>query len=110
MSETPHVDALARTESALASGLTGITPTTALGLIDHWQAACADAGLTEISSSLAHLGGLLRADRLDGRAIGASLRGLSTATVDSASGDGALAGRLQALGAALDRGASMLGA
>ncbi len=110
MSSASYTADLDRTESALAGGLTGITPTTALGLIDHWQAACSDAGLASVSSGLNELGGLLRAERLDGRAIGAQLRSLSDATTASASGDDALAGRLRALGAALDRGAAMLGA
>ena len=108
-----HPEALDQTVAALESGPTGMTPSTALGLVDHWRTECAnaaDADLGEVSAGLGRLGDLLRADRLDGRAIGETLRGLSESTTAAASGDARLGPTLERLGALLARAASALGA
>ena len=107
--------ALDETIAALESGPTGMTPTTALALVDHWRTECAnatDADLGGVSAALGTLGDLLRADRLDGRAIGETLRGLSESTTaaSGAAEDARMGPALDRLAALLARAAGALGA
>ena len=100
---------LDQTDAALAQGVTALTPTAAQMHIEHWRAACAEAGYGSVALGLADLAALLRADRLDGRAIGARLAELGTET--AALADGHPAGdALARLGAGLQRAARALGA
>lgn len=96
------------TLDALASGATGLTPTRAFGLIDHWKTACRAEGLTDVVAGLDKLGELLRADRLDGRTIGAALRELA-ASSEAAGAGTPVAGSMERLGASLVRIAGAIG-
>ena len=110
-----HLVALEQTEAALSGGLTGVTPSKALDLVEHWRVECAnadDADLGRVSAGLGRLAALLRADRLDGYAIGETLRQLAEATTNSAdrADDARLTPRLERIGTLLARGAAALGA
>ncbi|MFN3595690.1 MAG: hypothetical protein ACK41D_00290 [Rubricoccaceae bacterium] len=114
MLTTPAAPSLDETVAALESGPTGMTPSAALSVIDHWRTACAgahDADLGDVTAGLADLRALLTADRLDGRAIAETLAQLAEATARAASAaaDARVAPALERLAAALGRAASALG-
>lgn len=107
-------DGLDQTADILESGLTAITPTAALTIIETWRDACSqesDLDLGPVSEGLDTLHGLLSADRLDGRAIGQTLAGLAEATlaVMGQTDEERVTPGLDKLAAALARGAAMLG-
>ena len=108
-------DGLDQTADALESGLTSLTPTAALTIIERWRSACQDQtglDLDTVSEGLDELHGLLSADRLDGRAIGAALAGLAEATAAAMAltDEERVTPGLDRLSAALGRGAAILGA
>ena len=111
-----HEHTLAQTEAALDGDLTAITPSAAVGLLDHWQTECAsadtDVDLGDVSAGLGELRDLLAADALDGRAIGDALRSLaqSTRAVAAQTPDERLTPRLERIATLLARAASALGA
>lgn len=109
-----HLEALDQTEAGLSGGITGLTPSAALGLIEHWRTECAnatDADLGEVSAGLGRLAELLGGDRLDGRAIGETLRGLSETTTAAAASasDERMTPRLERIGTLLASAARALG-
>ena len=106
---------LEQTEAALDGPLTALTPSAALGIIDHWRTACLDADeldLSGVAAGLDDLYDLLAGDRLDGSAIADALAGLAEATqaAAGASPDERVQPRLERIATALDRAASALGA
>lgn len=108
-----HLAALDQTEAGLSGGVTGLTPGAALGLIDHWRTACAsatDADLGAVSAGLGRLSDLLRADRLDGRAIGETLLQLAddTSAAATAAPDERMTPRLERIGTLLASAARAL--
>lgn len=114
MHTTPATPSLDDTVAALESGPTGLTPSAALALIDHWHAACAgaqDADLGDVTAGLAALRALLTAERLDGRAIAETLAALGEATsrAAAAAADARDTPALERLASALGRAAAVLG-
>ena len=108
-------DGLDQTADALESGVTSLTPTAAIMIIDRWRSACqqsTDIDLGDVAAGLDDLKGLLEADRLDGHAIGATLAGLAeaTAAVMAQTDEERITPGLDRLAAALGRAAAMLGA
>lgn len=107
-------DGLTQTAEALDSGLTSLTPTAALTIIETWRSACqeqTDLDLGSVAEGLDELHGLLSAERLDGRAIGRTLAALAdgTAAVMAQTDEERITPGLDRLAAALRRGASALG-
>ena len=107
-------DGLDQTADILESGLTAITPTAALTIIERWRDACSaetELDLGPVAEGLDTLHGLLSADRLDGRAIGQTLAGLAEATlaVMGQTDEERITPGLDRLAAALSRGAATLG-
>jgi hypothetical protein len=111
-----HRDTLDQTEAALSAGVSGMTPSTALGLVDHWRTACLDAAdgldLSGVAGGLSELHDLLSADQLDGRAIGDALAGLAESTQAAAAQatDERLRPTLERIATNLSRAAASLGA
>ncbi len=108
-------DGLDQTTDALESGVTSLTPTAAVTIIDRWRSACQqnnDIDLGDVEAGLDTLKGLLTADRLDGRAIGATLAGLAeaTAAVMAQTNEERITPGLDRLAASLGRAATLLGA
>ena len=108
-------DGLDQTVDALESGVTSLTPTAAVMIIDRWRSACQEntgMDLDAVAEGLDELKGLLSADRLDGRAIGATLAGLAEATtaVMAQTDEERITPGLDRLAATLSRAAAMLGA
>ncbi len=106
---------LDQTEAALDGPITSLTPSAALGIVDHWRTACQDAtglDVSGVAAGLSDLRDLLTGDRLDGRAIADTLAGLAEATRNAAaqSPDERVTPRLERIAVNLDRAASMLGA
>ena len=106
---------LEQTEAALDGPITSLTPSAALGIVEHWRTACQDEStldLSGVAAGLSDLRDLLSGDSLDGRAIADTLAGLaeSTRAAAGASPDGRVQPRLERIAANLDRAASMLGA
>ena len=106
---------LDQTEAALDGPITALTPSAALGIVDHWRTACQDTdvlGLSGVSAGLSDLRDLLSGDRLDGRAIADTLAGLAEATREAAAQapDERVTPRLERIATNLDRAATMLGA
>lgn len=106
---------LEQTEAALDGPLTALTPSAALGILDHWRTACLDADdldLSGVAAGLDDLRGLLASDRLDGGAIADALAGLAEATraAAAATPDERVQPRLERLATTLDRAAAALGA
>ena len=97
-------DGLDQTTDALESGVTSLTPTAAVAIIDRWRSACQQNTDLDL--------GDVEADRLDGRAIGATLAGLAEATtaVMGQTNEERVTPGLDRLAAALGRAATMLGA
>ena len=107
-------DGLDQTADVIDSGLTAITPTAALTIIEMWRDACSsetELDLGSVAEGLDTLHGLLSADRLDGRAIGQTLAGLAEATlaVMGQTDEERITPGLERLSSALGRGAAMLG-
>ena len=107
-------DGLDQTTDALESGVTALTPTAALTIIERWQSACqqsTDLDLGEVQSGLDDLHGLLSGERLDGKAIGRTLVGLAEATraVMTQTDEERITPGLDRLAVALGRAATMLG-
>jgi len=107
-------DGLDQTADALESGITSITPTAALTIIERWRDACQledSLDLEAVTSGLDDLHALLSADRLDGRAIGSTLAGLAdaTAAVASQTNEERITPGLERLAAVLSRAAAWLG-
>ncbi|HEX8386454.1 MAG TPA: hypothetical protein VF576_09735 [Rubricoccaceae bacterium] len=108
-------DGLDQTVDVLDSGVTTLTPSAALTIIERWREACLrDEGgldLEAVASGLDDLHGLLSADRLDGRAIGRTLAGLADATAAVAAGtdEERVTPGLERLAGALSRAADFLG-
>ena len=74
---------LSQTQAALEGGVTGLSIDTALQIIDLWHGevlAQDDLDLDDVAEGLAELRDLLRADALDGPAIGDTLVRLGEAT------------------------------
>ena len=114
---TPDSDlaTLQETEAALEGPITALTPTAALGLVDHWRTACQDSDaldLSGVAAGLSELRDLLSGDGLDGRAIADTLARLAESTRNAASAapDERLQPRLERIAANLDRAAGLLGA
>lgn len=111
-----HRTTLDQTEAALDGPVTGLTPSAALGLVDYWRTAIADAGdvmdLSGVAAGLSDLRDLLSADTLDGTAIGNTLAGLADATNAAAAqvADERLTPRLERIATNLATAASALGA
>lgn len=111
-----HRTALDQTEAALDGPVTGVTPSAAVGIVDHWRTAIADAGgtldLGGVAAGLSDLRDLLSADTLDGAAIGDTLAGLADATNAAAAqvADERLKPRLERIATRLAAAASALGA
>lgn len=110
-----HRDTLDQTEAALDGPITSLTPSAALGLVDHWRTACLDAtdlDLSGVAAGLSELRDLLSADALDGRAIGDTLAGLADATNAAAAQapDERLQPTLERIATNLSRAATALGA
>ena len=106
---------LDQTEAALSGPITSLTPSAALGIVDHWRTACMDTDtldLTGVSAGLSDLRDLLSGDALDGRAIADTLAGLAEATREAAAQapDERVTPTLERIATNLDRAASMLGA
>lgn len=95
--------------AALDRGATGLTPTAARTAVAHWAGETRTAGLDTVADGLDGLYALLGAERLDGRAIAASLRSLGEATAALAVDSDASAAALARLGAVLVRTATALG-
>ena len=107
-------DGLDQTADALESGVTALTPTAALTIIARWRSACQDQtglDLDAVAEGLDSLHGLLSAERLDGRAIAATLAGLAeaTAAVAAQTDEERITPGLDRLSAALGRTAAVLG-
>ena len=107
-------DGLDQTVDALESGVTSLTPSAALTIIERWRSACqdkTDLDLDAVVSGLDDLHGLLSASRLDGRAIAAALTGLAEATtaVMAQTDEERITPGLDRLAATLGRAAAMLG-
>ena len=107
-------DGLDQTVDALESGVTSLTPTAALTIIERWRSACQDQtglDLDAVSEGLGDLHALLSADRLDGRAIGTTLVALAdaTAAVMADTDEERVTPGLDRLAATLRRAAAMLG-
>ena len=107
-------DGLDQTADALESGVTALTPSSALTIIERWQSACQDqtgVDLDAVAAGLDSLHGLLSAERLDGREIAATLAGLAeaTAAVAAQTDEERVTPGLDRLAAALGRAAAMLG-
>lgn len=107
-------DGLTQTAEALDSGLTSLTPSAALTIIETWRSACREQtglDLGPVAEGLGTLHGLLSADRLDGRAIGRTLASLAEATraVMAQTDEERITPGLDRLAAALGRGAAVLG-
>lgn len=102
------------TVAALDGPVTALTPSAALGIVDHWRTACLNAtslDLSGVAGGLSELRDLLSGDALDGTAIGNVLAGLADATRAAAtqSPDERMTPTLQRLATHLDRAASALG-
>ncbi len=95
--------------SALDRGATGLTPTAARTAVAHWAGETRTAGLETVADSLDALYALLGAERLDGRAIAASLRSLGESTAALAVDSDETGASLSRLGAVLVRIATALG-
>jgi hypothetical protein len=107
-------DGLDQTVDIIESGLTSITPTAALTVIERWRDACLAEDTLDVeavASGLSDLHALLSADRLDGRAIGSTLAGLAdaTAAVAAQTNEERVTPGLERLAAALSRAAAWLG-
>ena len=110
-----HRDTLDQTAAALDGPISSLTPSAALGLVDHWRTACLDAEgleLSGVAAGLSDLRDLLSGDSLDGRAIADTLAGLAEATRAAAAQgtDERLRPALERLATNLDRAATALGA
>lgn len=106
---------LEQTEAALDGPITALTPSAALGILDHWRTACLDEDqldLSGVAAGLDDLRGLLVGDRLDGSAIADALAGLAEATREAAAAapDERVQPRLERIATNLDRAATALGA
>ena len=106
---------LEQTEAALDGPITSLTPSAALGIVDHWRTACLDADeldLSGVAAGLADLRDLLAGDRLDGPSIADALAGLADATRAAAAQapDERVQPRLERIATNLDRAATALGA
>ena len=106
---------LEQTEAALDGPITSLTPSAALGIVDHWRTACLDEDqldLSGVAAGLADLRDLLAGDRLDGSAIADTLAGLAEATREAAAAapDERVQPRLERIATNLDRAATALGA
>ena len=113
MQDVPD-DGLDQTADALESGLTALTPTAALTIVERWQSACGlqtGLDLGEVPAGLDALHALLSAERLDGREIGQTLAALAeaTAAVMAQTDEERVTPGLDRLAAALGRAAAMLG-
>lgn len=107
-------DGVDRTADAIESGVTALTPSAALAIIERWRSACDDQtglDLDSVAEGLDDLHGLLSSDRLDARAIAQTLAGLAeaTAAVASQTDEERVTPGLDRLAAALGRAAAMLG-
>lgn len=108
-------DTLADTEAALNGPITSLTPSVALGIVDHWRTACLDASdldLSGVAAGLSDLHDLLSGNSLDGRAIADTLAGLAEGTRAAAAQatDERLTPTLERIATNLDRAATTLGA
>ncbi len=108
-------DGLDQTTDALESGVTALTPSAALTIIERWQSACqqqSDIDLGAVQAGLDDLHGLLSGERLDGREIGRTLASLAEATlaVMTQTDEERITPGLDRLASALGRAATMLGA
>ena len=106
---------LEQTEAALDGPISALTPSAALGIVDHWRTACQDTetlDLSGVAGGLSTLRDLLSGDSLDGRAIADALAGLaeSTRAAASAAPDERVQPRLERIATNLDRAATLLGA
>jgi hypothetical protein len=108
-------DGLDQTVDVLDAGVTALTPTAALTIIERWREAFLrdDGGLDleAVASGLDDLHGLLSADRLDGRAIARTLAALAdaTAAVAAQTDEERVTPGLDRLSSALSRAADLLG-
>ncbi|HEX8297617.1 MAG TPA: hypothetical protein VF594_00540 [Rubricoccaceae bacterium] len=107
-------DGLEQTADVLESGVTSLTPTAALTIIERWRSACQDQtgmDLDTVSEGLDNLHALLSADRLDGHAIGTTLVALAdaTAAVMAQTDEERVTPGLDRLASTLRRAAAMLG-
>jgi len=103
------------TVAALEAGITSVTPSAALRVVEHWEATLRnadDANLHPLADLLAELRDALAADRLDGRHIGDLLLSLGEGTTAAAADapEDRIGPRLEQLGALLTRGGRSLGA
>lgn len=110
-----HRHTLDQTEAALDGPITSLTPSAALGIVDHWRTACLDAtdlDLTGVAAGLSDLRDLLSGDALDGPAIADTLAQLAEATRNAAAQapEERLRPRLERIATNLDRAATALGA
>ncbi len=105
-------DGIDQTADAIEGGVTALTPSAALAVIERWRSACeGQTGLDGVGAGLDDLHGLLSADRLDGRAIAQTLAGLAeaTAAVAAQTDEERITPGLGRLATALSRAATMLG-
>jgi len=107
-------DGLDQTVDILDSGVTALTPSAALTVIERWRDACLTddtLDLEAVAAGLDELHGLLSADLLDGGAIARTLAGLAdaTAAVASQTDEERVTPGLERLAASLGRAADMLG-
>lgn len=113
LSDTYQHD-LDNTNAALEGGVTSLTPSAAIRVIDLWHGTLKNAerdGLHIIANLLGELKDELQSDRLDGRAIGSLMSRLGEQTTSAAAdaSDARLSPKLEHLGALLSRAGSALG-
>ena len=113
LSDTYQRD-LDNTNAALEGGVSSLTPSAAVRVIDLWHGTLKNAerdDLHMIANLLSELKDALLADRPDGRTIGSLMSRLGEQTTSAAAGadDARLSPKLEHLGALLSRAGSALG-
>lgn len=113
LSDTYQRD-LENTNAALEAGVTSLSPSAAVRVIDQWHGTLKNAegdGLHTIANLLADLKDALQADRPDGRTIGNLMVQLGEQTTNAAANadDARLSPKLERLGTLLARAGTSLG-